>query len=47
MKANYKKKSFPPSDEIVSDMKFYPEKGKTAGVGKIEERDVFLYERAH
>ena len=31
MKANYKKKSFPHSDEIVSDRKFLPERGKIQG----------------
>ena len=32
MKANYKKKSFLHSDEIVSDRKFLPERGKIQGV---------------
>jgi hypothetical protein len=34
MKANYKKKSFLHSDEIVSDMKFCPERGKMDEVKK-------------
>jgi hypothetical protein len=32
MKANYKKKSFPHSDEIVGDRKNFPERGKIRGV---------------
>jgi hypothetical protein len=46
MKPNYKKKSSPHSDEIVSDGKFLPESGKIQGVEKFEELVVFSYECA-
>jgi hypothetical protein len=41
MKANYKKKSFPHSDEIVSDGKFLPERGKIRGVENLTDVSFF------
>jgi hypothetical protein len=37
MKANYAKKSFPHSDEFVSDGKFLPESGKIQGVENLTD----------